>query len=176
MLSHRLEEVPLMYTRCVRTLLAAGMLAVAVGFAVPVLAAEASGHDHGEATPVLKLDAGKKWQTDAPLRQGMTSIRSAVETALPAVHAGTFPDAAYTRLGETVEGQIGYIVQNCKLDPEADAVLHAVIADLSGGADILTGKAAAGSRSEGVVRLVKGLDSYGSYFSHPGWRAVAEAH
>jgi hypothetical protein len=152
------------------------MLAIAAGFAVPALAAEASEHDHGQAAIELRLDAGKKWQTDAPLRQGMTSIRSAVDAALPAVHADTFPDAAYTRLGETVEGQIGYIVQNCKLDPEADAVLHAVIAELSGGADILTGKVAAGSRSEGVVHLVKGLDSYGRYFSHPGWKAVVEAH
>ena len=99
-----------------------------------------------------------------------------METALPAVRAGTFPDAAYARLGETVEGQIGYIVRNCKLDPEADAVLHAVIAELSAGADIVTGKAAAASRSEGVVQLVKGLDSYGGHFSHPGWKAVTEAH
>jgi hypothetical protein len=152
------------------------MLAVAAGFAMSVQAAEASDHDHGQATTVLTLNAGKKWQTDAPLREGMTSIRSAVQQALPAVHAGTFSDAAYAKLGETVEGQIGYIVQNCKLDPEADAVLHAVIAELSGGADIVTGKAAAASRSEGVVHLVKGLDSYGSYFSHPGWKAVAEAH
>ena len=36
--------------------------------------------------------------------------------------------------------------------------------------------AAAASRSEGVTHLLKGLDSYGSYFSHPGWKAVAEAH
>jgi hypothetical protein len=165
-----------MYIRCARRLLAAGVLAVAAGFAVSVQAAEAHGHDHGEATPVLKLDAGRKWETDAPLREGMTSIRSAVETALPAVHAGTFPDAAYARLGETVAGQIGYIVRNCKLDPEADAVLHAVIAELSVGADIVAGKAAAASRSEGVTHLLKGLDSYGSYFSHPGWKAVAEAH
>ena len=165
-----------MYIRCASRFLAAGVLAVAAGFAVSAQAAEAHGHDHGEAAPVLELDAGRKWDTDAPLRQGMTSIRSAVESALPAVHAGILPDAAYARLGETVEGQIGYIVRNCKLDPEADAVLHRVIAELSVGADIVTGKAAAASRSEGVTHLVKGLDSYGSYFSHPGWTAVTEAH
>ena len=136
----------------------------------------AGGHEHGADAPALRLDDGTKWRTDEPLRRGMLKIRAAVEKKLPAVHGGTLSDAQYEALGEVVEGQIAYIVGNCKLEPQADAVLHRVIADLSDGAAVVAGRTAVDSRSKGVMHLVDALDNYGTYFDHPDWKPVTREH
>ncbi|WP_211162893.1 hypothetical protein [Aromatoleum diolicum] len=159
-----------------RGLLIAYTLAAMAGLAGTHHALAADAHDHGAATPVLKLNAGSKWRTDAPLREGMLKIRADVEQKLPAIHAGKFADAQYAALGKAVEAQLAYIVGNCKLEPAADAVLHGVIAEMSDGVEVVTGKKAAGERSNGVVHMVNGLNNYGSYFDHPGWKPVSPKH
>ncbi|KON80269.1 hypothetical protein PA01_17935 [Azoarcus sp. PA01] len=163
-----------MKTRTAKTLLATCLLAASFAGLPPALAAGA--HDHDSGTAILKLDAGSRWHTDAALQQGMLKIRAAVEHSLPAVHRGTFTDDQYRSLGDTVENEIAYIVQNCKLAPDADAVLHGIIAELGDGVEVITGKKAVGDRSKGVVHLVRALDNYGTYFDHPAWTPVAPAH
>ncbi len=87
----------------------------AVSAIAPATAADSHGHDAHAA--VLKLNDGARWQTDAALRTGMESIRGALAQALPEVHAGRFSTAQYQALGDSVEQQVGYVVQNCKLEP-----------------------------------------------------------
>lgn len=159
-----------------KRLLAVCILGALAGLTSHGQAVAADAHDRGHDAPALELNAGAKWQTDAPLRQGMSKIRVAVEQTLPAVHAGNLPTARYRALGETVDRQIAYIVKNCKLAPEADAVLHNVIAGLTEGSDVVSGRKVADDRSAGVVQLVKTLDSYGTYFDHAGWKPVEMGH
>lgn len=154
--------------------IACAIAAVALAGAPQAYAADA--HSHGAQTPPLKLNAGSKWQTDAPLREGMLKIRASVEPKLPAIHGGRFTTAQYEAMGKAVDEQLAYIVGNCKLAPEADAVLHNVIAELSDGAEVLGGKKAVDDRSKGVVHIVNALDSYGQYFDHPGWKPVKAGH
>lgn len=150
-------------------------LAAATLAGVPqAIAADA--HKHDAHTPALKLNAGSKWQTDAPLRAGMTKIRASVEPKLHAIHGGRFTTAQYETMGKAVDEQLAYIVGNCKLAPEADAVLHNVIAELSSGAEVVGGKKAVDDRSKGVVHIVNALNSYGQYFDHPGWKPVNAGH
>lgn len=149
--------------------LAAGAFALSSAWA-------AAEHAHGQDNHALELNAGQKWATDDPLRQGMTKIRDAVDAKLPAVHRGKMSKAQYDALGRQIDTQIAYIVQNCKLDPKADAVLHVILADLSEGNEILQGKQAKLERSDGVVKVVHALGQYGSYFDHPGWKASQVAH
>ncbi len=106
------------------------MLAAAVltaGALAGTAAWAAAEHSHGHDAHALELNAGKKWATDDPLRQGMTKIRDAVDAKLPAVHRGKMSTAQYAALGGEIDAQIAHIVQNCKLDPKADEVLHAQI-------------------------------------------------
>lgn len=118
-------------------------------------AALAHDHDHAAAAPAkLELNHGKKWPTDATLRQGMSRIRDAVGADAPA-----------EKLAGQVNAQIAFMVQNCKLDQETDAMLHLVLADLIAGAEMLQGKPA-----QGMARLNQGLTAYGTYFEHPGWQ------
>lgn len=137
----------------------------------PALAADA--HDHGHDAPTtLTLDHGSKWATDDPLREAMGKLREAVSEALPAAHAGTFTDPQYDALATHTNRELAYIVENCKLAPEADAALHIILGDVVAGVDIASGKQSGQPRAEGVVQLAQALNRYGEYFDHPGWQGV----
>jgi len=152
----------------VRTIAVAAALAAGAGF----VGAAGPAHDHGAAPAAMKLDHGRKWTTDAPLRQGMSKIRASVDDNAEAIHRGKFGAADYVAMAGAVEAQVAYIVENCKLEPAADEVLHGVIAELGEGVEVLNGQRAGVARDEGVSRIVAALDRYGEYFDHPGWKPV----
>ena len=77
----------------------AGLLAL--GAQAPALAATPA-HDHAQAAAAptaLTLDHGRKWTTDAPLRQRMGEIRALLAPRLGAIHRGTLTAADYRALG-----------------------------------------------------------------------------
>lgn len=119
--------------------------------------------------PKLELDQqGNRWATDEPLRTGMTRIREAVA---PHVGAGARPLSAAQaqQLATTVRDQVRYLIENCKLDPKADATLHALIGDLLAGAKGLEADPAA---MDGLPLVVEALNQYPKYFDHPDWQPV----
>lgn len=127
------------------------VLAVALALSAPAFAAE-DAHSHGAAAGEAKLvlNQGQKWPTDAPLRQGMESIRAAVEQGMKD-----------EPLAKKVESEVAGIVQNCKLEPEADEQLHIVIAELMAAAE-----------AKDNARLAKALNAYGEHFDHAGWKRL----
>ena len=128
------------------------VLAVALALSAPAFAAEEA-HSHGAAAggeAKLVLNHGQKWPTDAPLRQGMESIRAALAS-------GMAQDAFAAKVTTEVAG----IVQNCKLEPEADAQLHIVIAELM-----------AGVEAKDNARVAHALNAYGEHFDHAGWNRL----
>lgn len=132
--------------------------------AAPAVAAEDHSHGHGAGgLSELTLDHGRKWQTDAPLRQGMDGIRA----ALDAVHAGKL---GYDGLAQAIDAQVAFMVANCKLAPEADAQLHLVLSEVVDGAGRIVEPS---QRADGAARLVAALDAYGRHFDHPGWAPLA---
>lgn len=160
-----------MKTHSLRFLFALGLavpLALAAG---PLQAAETHGHGH-EPPVALTLDHGQRWTTDGPLRQAMGNLRQAVAQALPQAHAGSMTEAAYDALGRQAGRELTYIVENCKLEPKADAALHVILADVLEGADIAGGQGAGQPSAAGVVRLAEALNRYGAYFDHPGWQDI----
>lgn len=152
--------------------LVAGVLAFPL-----LLQAEPANHDHGASAPhKIELNAGRKWATDEALRKGMTAVRTLVGTALPAAHAGKLTPVQYDALANDVNTQLTYIVQNCKLDPKADAQLHIVIGDIAKGVETVQGKRPGADRSSGVVEIAQATNTYGEYFNHPGWQAIKLPH
>ncbi|HSW23820.1 MAG TPA: hypothetical protein VLJ62_13725 [Burkholderiaceae bacterium] len=149
--------------------LAAAGIAAALAFAAPVRAADV--HDHAAATPhKLSLDHGRRWATDASLRDGMARIRSLAETRMPAARAGRLGAADYRSLATGVETEVAGIVANCKLEPKADAMLHLLLADLTGATDSMAGKDARRPPQQGLTQLTRALDDYGRYFDDPTFR------
>ena len=151
--------------------------AVMLAFPLMVQAVDHSHHDHGaSAPPSIELNAGKKWGTDDALRHGMGSIHTLAEKALPAAHAGKLTPAGYDALAKDVNAQIAFVVENCKLDPKADAQLHIIIGDLASGVDAMQGKQPGQGRATGVVEISRTLNTYGNYFNHPGWQTIKLPH
>lgn len=151
------------------------ILLATLGLSIGGLAAAAEhhhGHEHGAAPAKLALDNGKKWPTDEALRLGMGNIRNSIEASLPAIHDNKLSPAQYAELAKKVQGELGNIVANCKLEPKADAQLHIVVADIAEGAEAMASQAKKAKRQGGAVRIIGALDKYNAYFDHPGWKAI----
>ena len=120
------------------TLLFAGILSLATAQA---MAKDDAHHHHDGATSAgLSLNNGAKWKTDAPLRQGMKNIRNVLEPQLPAIHNNKLKPAQYQTLVGEINAELSAIVKSCKLDKDADAMLHLVLADIIEGVDALAGE------------------------------------
>ena len=80
----------------------------------------ASDHAHSEHSKSnnsqLKLDHGKKWATDLPLRQSMEEISQLMNNHLSLIHNGKMSDSAYKKLGQQLKTQTNNIFKNCGRD------------------------------------------------------------
>lgn len=128
-------------------------------------------HHHHESTanPALTLDNGKKWASDAPLRDGMTKILAIVQQSQKSLRDKTAkPDVAQAAAHQ-IQAEVQKIFQNCKLTPKADAALHVILADIIGKVEKLKGQNP--QPQETFAQIGKDLDLYGQYFDHPQWDA-----
>jgi len=160
-------------TNCIWMRMAFIAFALSLG-ASNLAAAEIGAHQHepGASPSMLKLNNGKKWATDAPLRKGMENIRAAMTAALPVIHTNKLSSAKYNGLAKKVSKEVTYIVANCKLDPQADAQLHLIIADILSGVEEMQGKTKGTKRQTGAVTVLGALEKYDTYFDHPGWKPI----
>lgn len=150
---------------------AVAMLALTVALGPVAGALAETTHDHGASGAPLELvlDNGSKWQTDDPLRTGMSAIRTALEGSLPAVHDGKFAAQDYADLARSLEKEVDGIVANCKLPETADEQLHIILAQLLDGSGMM--KEASGQEN-GIMKAVEAANAYGEHFDHPGWQKL----
>lgn len=135
------------------------------------LAAEHAHHPHAAgASAGLQLDHGRKWATDAPLRAGMAHIQAAMAAQGDAIQG--LSRAEYRKLADRLQQEVVAIVAACKLEPEADAMLHRVLADLGDGIGAMAGRHKKETPLQGARRVLGALDNYHRYFDHPGWKPL----
>lgn len=171
-----LKEIEMTTTTWHRIASAVAAAGFATALAGPALAQTAA-HSHDAATPhALSLNHGHKWATDEALRQGMDRIRALVAPRLGDAHAGKLSATQYRELAAQVETEVARIVATCKLEPEADAMLHLVIADLGEGTAAMAGKNAKLPAAQGLVRVALAVNEYGGHFEHPGFKPIANLH
>lgn len=153
------------------------LLAGATAGISPALAGPpAHAHEEAGASPQLRLDHGRKWASDAPLREGMTRMRALVAPKLAAAHAGTLAAQEYAALAGKLDVEVAAIVANCKLPPQADAVLHVVLSDLMAGSSAMAGRSPGADRAHGLVQVATAVNTYGRYFEHKGFAPIAIGH
>lgn len=146
--------------------------AVLLGMSPGIVSAQGHSHSHDAAESAqLTLNNGKKWITDDNLRQAMSRIRNALSAELPAIHSGKATAAQYRALAQKTDDQIAFMVKNCKLEPQADAMLHLVLADIIAGSDAMKGKDS-NEAHKGAAKIAHALDNYAAHFDHPGWRSL----
>lgn len=116
-------------------------------------------HDALEHAIVAPPD-GERWPTDEPLRTGMSRIQSAVEQA-------TMTPLSRERslaLARTIEQNVTYVIENCKLPPKADAALHVLLARILAATDQL--KNDNPSSDAAVAQIRSALQDYRDAFDH----------
>lgn len=123
------------------------------------------------ATSKATLDHGKKWASDAALRQHMENLRASFAENKKVMHAKTIKTESYQQLSAQTEKAVNDIIAECKLSPEADASLHHIIADMLAGADMMKRKEKI-SQQQGNHKVISALNAYGKTFDHPGWVGV----
>lgn len=139
--------------------------------AVTTMAAPANNeHEHdGHGSMELRLDNGSKWAVDAPLSRAMNNIGSAMHKEIGAIHSGELAEEKYAALAKKINNEVNYMVENCKLEPEADAQLHLVIAELMEGSTAMENKANA---RYGAVKVMGAIESYVTYFDDPNFKPI----
>lgn len=126
----------------------------------PIEDAHAHEDLHSHAAPTAVAIAPEDgWASDAPLRQGMQAILDALVAAVRDGREGKV-------LASELRSQVRYLLANCKLEPQADAALHGILAELLESAQRLE---AGVSASEEHDALHAALAAYGQQFQHPGW-------
>ncbi|MHB8913282.1 MAG: DnrO protein [Lysobacter sp.] len=130
------------------------------------LARAQNGHDHhAPATAVAQAVPAQRWATDAPLRTGMGRIRTAVD-ALQHYERGHMGPEQAIALATQIEGDVTYLVANCKLQPQADVALHVIIAELVAGAQALKANPA---NLAAIPPMREVLADYARNFNDPGF-------
>ncbi|MBK1851868.1 hypothetical protein FE845_10995 [Marinobacter sp. 1-4A] len=134
-----------------------------------VAAAANNEHEHGHGEMELQLNDGNKWAVDAPLSRAMNNIGSAMHKDLDAIHSGKLENEKYSVLAKKINNEVNYMVENCNLEPEADAQLHLIIAELMEGATVMESKANA---RDGAVQVMGAIESYTTYFDDPNFEPI----
>jgi hypothetical protein len=145
----------------------AGVLTVGL-LSGPVGALAPSQHSHeANSSPRLELmlEQGRKWPTDETLRASMRQIRQDMTASMPAIEAGRFSQAEYAALADLLESQVGHIVANCALPPEADMQLHILLASMIEGIEGMKHD----PEPAAAHQVMQALDAYGRHFEDPEW-------
>jgi hypothetical protein len=101
----------------------------------PPAVAQHDGHDahesHATNTAPVAIPA-QRHATDAPLREGMSRIHSALDELARYEEGRMSRSIAVTHVDE-IKAAIDSIFANCELAPDADAALHGMLVPLLGG-------------------------------------------
>lgn len=119
-----------------RPTLTTSCLALALALAgSPGHAQDHAGH---HPAPPAATDAApaQRWVADATLAENMRGIRVAVEALDHYRHGHMGPEQA-SILAAKIQGHANEIIAKCKLPPDADAALHAILVPLMSGAAAL---------------------------------------
>ncbi len=137
--------------------------------AAPPAAAPVAGHEHDDhdAHDAASSDPAARYASDAVLRREMSIIRDAVE-ALAHAPTGDVDSARVQQRAGDIERSVLAIIAECKLPPDADAALHAIIVPLLQNATTLKG---APHDTAPVASMRDALARYVQRFDEPWHRA-----
>src|SRR5690554_6375562 len=127
---------------------------------MPAMATAEEDDDHGHEVTELTLNNREQWEIDAPLSLAMRKIRNAMSEQLDGIHANNLPQKKYNALAKDINNQIAHMIDNCELEPAADAHLHTILNDLMNGAETMQSEV---SVQAGVVKVLGAIEHYTRY-------------
>jgi hypothetical protein len=160
------------FRKCLLPVLALTLGFGATGACAAVPSAVKHEHSHHGPAAGPTLDHGRKWASDEPLRKAMGNIRDLVAASLNVIHENKLADAGYGELAGKIANEVEYLVNNCKLEPKADAQLHRILADIFEGVEAMGGKREKMKRRDGAVKVIGALERYAATFDDVGWKPL----
>lgn len=140
-------------------------LSFAIATAMMLAMGPSLAQDHAtHHAPAATGAPAKRFATDAALRKGMSDIRQAVDL-LSHYERGHVPATDASAAAGRVEDGVRYIIANCKLPPDADAELHAIIVPLMQNATALKADPA---KTDVIAPMRDALERYAERFEDPG--------
>ncbi|MBD3647262.1 MAG: hypothetical protein HUJ31_07370, partial [Pseudomonadales bacterium] len=103
------------------------------------------------------------------LRKGMEGIRDAVSS----FYEGKFEQGDATSLAAAIDKNVSLMIENCDLQPKADATLHALLGTILDGKTRLLQNP---HEKTGMNRIIDALHKYPEYFAHEDWQPPAVDH
>lgn len=100
----------------------------------------------------------QKFQADEDLQTRMATISSHFKALK------TDANALPAEAGENIKTTVEDIFKTCELEPDADAAIHPILANLLKGANLLK----AGEKEEGHQVIHSALTNYTQFFDDPG--------
>ena len=101
----------------------------------------------------------------------MNNIRLAMAENKEGITKERLSSQDYQRLAKVIDTNIAEIVKNCKLSKDVDKAFHIVVlADLSGGAELMRASPKIQAQRAGAFGVLQSLRNYGQYFQHSGWK------
>lgn len=116
-------------------------------------------HHHQHAAESAESST-KRFAADKELRTRMEIIM----TTMDSLHAEKMPKAQVQAAGTKIEKTVQDIFKNCKLEPEADAAIHPILAKILEAANLLK----KGERASGHAKLHEAVARYEKKFIHAG--------
>lgn len=135
-----------------------GLIGLLVGFGL-LLAGCPDSHNHGSPTQgELRLDDGRKWQSDDHTRASISRIRSAVTSA----DTGTVEGAR--ALGASVKKELDVLIRGCTMTGEAHNQLHLFLGRFIPAVDSLAEAPDAAAAKQAHKQVTELLDTYDRHF------------
>lgn len=123
-----------------------------------------------EPRAVSTLNQGKKWETDAAVRQGMESIRDAMAAHQERIAKDQLSAQDYQKLAALIEKNVASILANRKVSKEAGNAFHVIVMlDLTQNVELMRAGLKVSLQRVGALGMLQSLRNYGDYFQHPGW-------
>lgn len=117
-------------------------------------------------------EAGAKWETSEPVREGMKAIRDIVLENHTLITHRRMPPARARSMAAEIKRHVETMSANMALPPDADAAARALLTRIVEGADAIAGGNAEVTQIDGVVDIDAALRDYAERFDHPGWQPL----
>lgn len=128
-------------------------------------------HDHALHVTAPAQAPAERWATDAPLREGMAQVRAALDELRHHEMGHMGADQARER-AVAIEDAIQSMFAHCKLAPQPDAALHAILVPLLAAAQRLDKDPA---DKAAVTAMREAVAPYAKQFDDPQWPAETKA-
>lgn len=137
---------------------------------LPALALAQHSHETHDAAAAT-VSPAHRHATDAPLREGMARIHAALEE-LRHYEMGHMPESMASDRVDAIQAATDYLFANCKLDANADAALHGMLAPLLAAVQAFRKNS---DDTSTIAAMRKAVADYPRIFDDPLWRVETDA-